>query len=111
MQLVTDSLNALMGIPFMSVKIPTKPMATPPNMPFLTVVFPVFLQALGRCNQWESLDFLLSFSSTAAIFGAAGQGNYAAANACMDAWMSKYRQQLRTELDGAAGSLKKLIKH
>lgn len=48
-------------------------------------------EALGRCNQWESLDFLLSFSSTAAIFGAAGQGNYAAANACMDAWMSKYR--------------------
>eukprot|EP00435_Cladocopium_sp_Y103_P035571 s1052_g9.t1 len=48
-------------------------------------------QALGRCNRWESLDFLLSFSSTAALFGAAGQGNYAAANACMDAWMSKYR--------------------
>ena len=58
-------------------------------------VFVVDLQALERCNQWESLDFLVTFSSTAGIFGAAGQGNYAAANACMDAWMYKYRRGAR----------------
>ncbi|CAL1148755.1 unnamed protein product [Cladocopium goreaui] len=33
----------------------------------------------------ESLDFFALYSSTAALFGAAGQGNYAAANTCLDA--------------------------
>ena len=36
------------------------------------------------CSQYDPLDFMLLFSSTAAVWGTAGQGSYCAANAYLD---------------------------
>jgi pimeloyl-ACP methyl ester carboxylesterase/malonyl CoA-acyl carrier protein transacylase len=46
---------------------------------------------LHQCSQSSSLDFFVLFSSAAAVMGSPGQGNYAAANAFMDA-IAKDRQ-------------------
>jgi NAD(P)-dependent dehydrogenase (short-subunit alcohol dehydrogenase family) len=41
---------------------------------------------LHACTRRTELDFFVLFSSAAALFGAPGQGNYAAANSLMDAF-------------------------
>lgn len=51
--------------------------------------------ALDEATREESLDWFIVFSSTAGLFGSAGQADYAFANALLDAW-SHRREVLRT---------------
>ncbi|MDM8557193.1 type I polyketide synthase [Candidatus Parabeggiatoa sp. HSG14] len=62
---------------------------------FVDVMAPKVLGAwhLHTLTQDMSLDFFICFSSMAALLGSPGQGNYAAANAFMDAF-SHYRHTL-----------------
>jgi myxalamid-type polyketide synthase MxaE and MxaD len=49
--------------------------------------------ALHRALAGTKLDFMIHMSSTAALFGGPAQGNYAAANACLDALAAWQRGQ------------------
>jgi acyl transferase domain-containing protein/acyl carrier protein len=48
---------------------------------------------LHQRTRGQALDFFVVFSSMAALFGAAGQGGYAAANAAMDAFAHRRRAE------------------
>jgi len=52
-------------------------------------------QLLHHHTRGQTLDFFVMFSSMAALFGAAGQGGYAAANAAMDAFAHRRRAEGR----------------
>ncbi|MEU1287662.1 type I polyketide synthase [Kitasatospora sp. NPDC005856] len=51
------------------------------------------LVVLDELTRGHELEFFLAFSSLAGIVGSAGQGNYAAANAFVDAWMEGRRER------------------
>ncbi|MGV9660763.1 type I polyketide synthase [Streptomyces koyangensis] len=51
------------------------------------------LMTLDALTRPYDLDFFVAFSSLAGTVGSAGQGNYAAANAFVDAWMRARRDQ------------------
>ena len=48
---------------------------------------------LDRLTADTPLDFFVMFSSASSLFGQPGQGNYSAANACMDALAHRRRAQ------------------
>ncbi|WP_146662943.1 beta-ketoacyl reductase, partial [Enhygromyxa salina] len=60
------------------------------------------LVALDELSRADELDLFVCFSSIASVFGNAGQSDYAAANAFMDAY-ARYRRRL-VAVDERAGS-------
>ncbi len=92
-QLTTDNLPPLKGIIHAAGVLDDGLLSQLSWQQFTKVMAPKVDGAwnLHQATQSLSLDFFVCFSSIAALIGSPGQGNYAAANAFMDALMQHRR--------------------
>ncbi|HEU4410058.1 MAG TPA: beta-ketoacyl reductase, partial [Polyangiaceae bacterium] len=84
---VRATMPPLRGLVHAAAVLDDRTLATLDAASFARVLGPKLGGAalLHQATRGERLDFFVLYSSAAALLGSAGQGNYAAANACLDA--------------------------